>query len=94
MKPETVKSREMKYSCKDCKFYLPVDVFQGICKISKESILPDDLFCTHAEKLPKCKFCGNYTSEKEHLGRCHENTLAYPDMVAVKCTDFEWFNQN
>jgi len=84
----------MNLTCKDCKFFLPVDVFHGICKVSKEKILPEDPCCDKAEKLPKCKFCIHYTPEKEHLGRCRESTLAYPDMIASKCIDFAWISQN
>lgn len=84
----------MDYTCNDCKFYLPVDVFQGICKISKEKILPDDPCCKEAEKLPKCKFCLHYTEERDYLGKCKGMVLAYPDMTASKCSDFEWAQQN
>jgi len=84
----------MNFSCKDCKFYLPVDVFQGICKVSKEKIRPEDPFCEEAEKIPKCKFCSNYTPDKEHLGTCGKSTLAYPDMIASKCNDFAWISKN
>jgi len=81
-------------TCTDCKFYLPVDIFKGICKISKKDIQPDDSFCSKGERLAKCKFCSKYTAEKEFLGKCMSNTLAYADMVAVNCVDFEWIRQN
>ncbi|TSA23628.1 MAG: hypothetical protein D4R67_13135 [Bacteroidetes bacterium] len=81
---------DMNFSCKDCKYYLPVDVFRGICKKSKEKILPDDPFCRDGEKIPKCRFCQNYTPEKDFLGKCRGAIFAYPDMVAVKCAGFEW----
>lgn len=84
----------MELTCKDCTFYLPVDVFRGLCKMTKEKILPEDPFCRAGEKLPKCRFCQHYSAEKEHLGRCRGTILAYPDMVAAKCADFEWFRQN
>lgn len=84
----------MDNTCKDCKYYLPVDVFRGLCKLSKEKIGPDDLLCDKVEKLAKCKFCANYKSEKDFLGKCMDTTLAYPDMVASKCADFQWYNQN
>jgi len=84
----------MARNCKDCKFYLPVDVFHGLCKISKEKILPDDTFCRDAVKLQKCKFCLHFTEDKEFLGNCKGTTLAYPDMVASKCIDFEWIRKN
>ena len=82
------------YNCTDCKFYLPVDVFKGICKLSKNDILPDDPFCEMAEKIAKCKFCTKYTAGKEFLGKCMSATLAYPVMIAAFCADFEWISQN
>jgi len=82
------------FSCKDCRYYLPVDVFQGMCKINKNKIGPDDPFCEKAEKMAKCKFCSNFSSKHDFLGKCMEQTLAYPDMNASKCADFKWLNQN
>ncbi len=82
------------FSCKDCKLYLPVDVFRGLCKLNKDKIGPDDPGCDKAEKVPKCRFCANYTGEKEFLGKCMGTILAYPDMIASKCADFQWFKQN
>lgn len=84
----------MENSCKDCRFFLPVDVFRGICKFSKEKILQDDPFCRDAQKLPKCKVCSHFTAEKEYLGKCRGRFLAYPDLVASTCADFEWVQQN
>ena len=84
----------MENRCKDCRYYLPVDVFKGICKIEKTNIGPDDLSCIQFERLPKCKFCRKYKAEKEFLGSCLGETIAYPDMNASKCAGFEWFLQN
>lgn len=81
-------------TCSDCKFNLPIDVFKGICKLSKKDILPDDEFCAKAERIPKCKFCSKYTADKEHLGKCMSVAIAYPDMIAAKCADFQWTLQN
>lgn len=81
-------------TCTDCKFYLPVDVFKGICKLKKNDILPDDSFCEKAERVAKCKFCNKYTAGKEFLGKCMLTTLAYPDMNASSCVDFEWIGLN
>jgi len=89
-----MESNLMNLTCKDCKFYLPVDVFKGICKLNKNKINPDDIFCNQAEKVAKCKFCSKFTSEREYLGKCMETTLAYPDMMAGKCADFEWYRNN
>jgi len=71
-----------------------VDIFKGICKLSKQSIQPDDASCEKAERIAKCKFCTKYTAEKEYLGKCMLNTLAYSDMIAASCADFEWIRLN
>jgi 4-hydroxyphenylacetate decarboxylase small subunit len=84
----------MENTCKDCRFYLPVDVFKGICKQDKRSITPDDPECTVFDRLPKCKFCTAYIPEKDFLGKCKHASLAYPDMNASKCATFEWYNLN
>jgi hypothetical protein len=84
----------MDNTCKDCKFYLPVDVFKGMCKMEKKPAGPDDLPCSSFERLSKCKFCTNYIPEQEFLGKCMGTTLAYPDMNASKCIDFKWSSQN
>ena len=80
--------------CNDCKFYLPVDVFRGICKLSKEKVGPEHAQCDKAEQIAKCKFCAKYTAEKDFLGKCMGTTMAYPDMIASKCADFQWCEQN
>ena len=84
----------MENTCKDCKYYLPVDVFKGLCKLEKKSILPDDISCSKQERMQKCKHCANYTPEKEYLGKCSGYPIAYPDMNASKCLDFKWYQQN
>jgi hypothetical protein len=84
----------MKNSCKDCRFYLPIDVFKGSCKLEKNPITPDDLSCDKFEKQPKCKFCSNYTEEKDFLGKCMGTTLASADLNASKCRDFKWSQIN
>ncbi|MCX6306643.1 MAG: 4-hydroxyphenylacetate decarboxylase small subunit [Bacteroidetes bacterium] len=80
--------------CKDCRYYLPVDVFRGMCKLSKDPITPDDPLCAAMEHIPKCKFCAYYTTDKDYLGKCMGSILAYPDMIASKCADFKWDKQN
>jgi hypothetical protein len=82
------------YTCRDCRFYLPVDVFGGICKLTKKKIGPDEKVCDRVEKVQKCKFCTNFEAEREYLGKCMGTTLAYPDMIAAKCADFRWVSQN
>ena len=82
----------MNFFCKDCKYYLPVDVFKGICKISKNKISPDDSVCNNFEKQKKCKFCKNFSMKngKEFIGKCCSNFDAYPDMNSKTCTGFIW----
>ena len=84
----------MTNTCPDCLYYLPVDVFQGICKISKEKINPEHPWCDKGEKIAKCKFCSHYSREKEHIGQCMQQYLAYPDMIANRCKDFTWMEKN
>ena len=83
----------MEITCKDCRYFLPVDVFHGMCKLSKEKISPDDGCCDKMERIAKCKFCAIYTSEKDYLGKCKGTILAFPDMIASKCADFQWYKQ-
>ena len=82
----------MKYTCNDCKFYLPVDVFKGICKLSKEKVLPENEASDKFEKQKKCKFCKHFTlsQNNEFIGKCMSTTDAYPDMNAKNCKDFSW----
>jgi 4-hydroxyphenylacetate decarboxylase small subunit len=80
--------------CKDCLLYLPVDVFKGMCKLEKTSITPDDKSCKNFKRVPKCKFCANFTAEKEFLGTCSKTTFTYPDLNAVKCAEFKWSQNN
>jgi hypothetical protein len=84
----------MDLTCKDCRYFLPVDVFSGICKMDKKKISHDLAACEKVEKVAKCKFCQNYTSDREFLGKCMGSTLAYPDMNGSKCADFKWIVQN
>jgi hypothetical protein len=91
----------MKESCSDCKYYLAVDVFKGICKVSKENIFPEHKSCKDFVQIAKCKFCKNYTnptlpspSKGEGgggVGTCMGKTEAYPEMIATTC---EYFKAN
>jgi len=78
----------------DCRNFAPVDVAKGICHRKKELILMDGPSCENFLKLPKCKFCQNFTSgEEQYLGRCNLSNppvITYPDLVGVTCEDFTW----
>jgi 4-hydroxyphenylacetate decarboxylase small subunit len=74
----------------DCTYYLATDVFKGICKRTKESIIADDPACSEFEKAPKCKYCKHFTMQNDELGLCMGEVTAYPDMKAITCKDFAW----
>jgi 4-hydroxyphenylacetate decarboxylase small subunit len=80
----------MENTHKDCKNYLAVDVFKGICKVDKININADDESCEKFSQIEKCRYCLNYSSTDEFLGRCMQKADAYPDMIAKTCDIFEW----
>jgi 4-hydroxyphenylacetate decarboxylase small subunit len=84
----------MEKNCNDCKFYLPVDVFKGICKQDKNKITPESIACQKYEANAKCKFCTHFSPEKENIGKCQGKNLAYPEMIAITCKAFEWYKKN
>lgn len=74
----------------DCKYYLPIDAFKGICKRDKSNITADGNACDHFEKTQKCKFCSNFSATDENMGLCMKKYDAYPEMNATTCNDFQW----
>jgi len=74
----------------DCKYFLAVDVFKGLCKRTKESISADEAACADFDKTPKCKHCKDFLATAEYLGMCKNKAIAYPDMRAENCKDFSW----
>ncbi len=80
----------MDYTHKDCKHFLAVDVFKGICKRDQDNILADDSSCDRFDLLERCKYCKNYKATQEQLGLCMDTVDAYPDMIAKTCNDFQW----
>jgi 4-hydroxyphenylacetate decarboxylase small subunit len=83
----------MKKTHIDCKHFLAIDVFKGICKRDKNDILADELSCDSFKQVEKCSQCGNFTAEENGLGKCMQNFDAYPDMLAKTCEDFSWKQQ-
>jgi len=75
---------------KDCRHYLPVDVFKGICKRDKENIAADGEACENFDQIPQCQYCRHFTPSGEFLGHCMGKTEAWPEMIATTCRDFEW----
>lgn len=74
----------------DCKYFLAVDAFKGICKRDKSNILADDEACKHFEKSKKCVHCSNFTPTNEEMGKCMHKYDAFPQMNAITCADFQW----
>ncbi|MCD4680120.1 MAG: 4-hydroxyphenylacetate decarboxylase small subunit [Bacteroidales bacterium] len=74
----------------DCKYYLDIDAFRGICKRDKSQINADDSACEHFEKATKCKHCANFSMTETDLGMCMNEYDAYPEMKAITCNDFKW----
>jgi 4-hydroxyphenylacetate decarboxylase small subunit len=78
----------------DCRNYAPVDVVKGICHMTKETVLGDEENCEKFEKMPKCKFCHNYTPGTiEYTGVCEaasSKPMTYPDLSGITCEFFEW----
>ena len=74
----------------DCKYYLTIDVFKGICKRDKNNIQADDSACDNFDKARKCKHCVHFsaTGKEVGLGKCMNKQDAYPEMIAVTCNDF------
>ena len=91
-KSENKRTEIMKYFCNDCRYYLAIDVFKGICKVSKGEIFPENKSCKDFQQTAKCKFCKNYKNVKDNIGTCMEKTEAYPEMIAITCNDYHKAN--
>ncbi len=74
----------------DCKYYLTIDAFKGLCKRDKSNIIADDDSCEHFEKAQMCVNCSNFQLTTDDLGTCMQKYDAYPRMNAITCTDFQW----
>lgn len=72
----------------DCKYYLAIDVFKGICKRDKAGIMADETACESFEKARKCRYCSHFTPTGDDLGTCMNKYIAWPEMNAVTCNDF------
>lgn len=74
----------------DCKHYLSIDAFKGICKNKQINILADDESCKDFEKAEKCTHCSNFKLTGDEIGTCMDKHQAYPQMNANTCADFNW----
>ena len=85
-----------KFLHKDCANYAPIDVRKGLCHLHKKEVPADGEMCPKFERMPKCRYCKNFTADKNkiELGVCEVSMnkpkfVAYPDMVAVTCKMYE-----
>ncbi|MCW7754863.1 4-hydroxyphenylacetate decarboxylase small subunit [Desulfobotulus sp. H1] len=74
--------------------FIPVDVDKGIDRLTGKMVKADASAPDGYGMVAKCKFCKNYTEEKDYIGICEasEQTpkfIAYGDMLAVTCNQFQ-----
>jgi len=84
----------MEKAHKDCRYFLAIDVFKGICKLDKSQIAADEAACKDFEQIAQCRYCSNYKPDGEFTGTCMDKAEAFADMIAVTCDDFKWNNFN
>jgi 4-hydroxyphenylacetate decarboxylase small subunit len=84
----------MKKCHKDCRYYLAVDVFKGICKLDRTNVNADDVSCEKFEQIPQCQYCKHYKPQDKHTGICMDKADAFPEMIALTCEDFKWVSLN
>jgi len=78
----------------DCVNFVPVDVTKGFCLLSKELILADSESCARFIRQAKCKHCYHYLSDETnslcgHCAASAEKFIAYAEMVARTCRDYQ-----
>lgn len=82
-----------KLSYRDSRNYVAIDAAKGIDLITKQIVMADTPAPEGYPRLPKCKFCKNFTgSKEENLGFCEaakDRFPAYPDMIAVTCEQYQ-----
>ncbi|MDY0362261.1 MAG: 4-hydroxyphenylacetate decarboxylase small subunit [Desulforegulaceae bacterium] len=79
---------------RDTREFIPVDVAKGIDRLTGKMVEGDALAPKGYAIMPKCKYCKNYTEEKDFIGVCEASEqspkfMAYGDMIAVSCKKFE-----
>lgn len=79
---------------RDTREFIPVDVDKGIDRLTGDMVKADAQAPEGYTTMPKCKFCKNYTEEKDFIGVCEASEqepkfMAYGDMTAATCEKFE-----
>ena len=85
---------------RDCRNYVPVDAAKGLCRRSKNLLPADGDICKEFRRLPRCRVCAHFQATSENsqsgldnqIGVCLRSVnqfLAYADMTAATCRDFQ-----
>jgi 4-hydroxyphenylacetate decarboxylase small subunit len=79
---------------RDCRNYVPLDAAKGLCRIRNEMIPADERICEQFRRLPRCRCCRHYRPDEARsqtgvCGRSLNNFMAYADMTASTCKDFQ-----
>jgi len=62
----------------ECENFAPVDVLQGICRLTNARIFIESTVCPAFEALPKCGGCSYFKNEdSEGIGTCTGLSKAY-----------------
>lgn len=80
---------------RDCLDYVAIDADKGINHRTGKMVHADDKAPAGYARLPKCKFCTNYQANDGFDGICQASPtgfMAYGDMAAVTCKDFNAIN--
>lgn len=77
---------------RDTRDYVAIDVDKGIDHRTGQMVHADAVAPEGYEVLPKCKHCKYYKTSDETTGHCtadEQNFIAYADMAAITCRDYE-----
>jgi hypothetical protein len=83
----------MKLEYRDTREFVPVDVDKGLDRLTGTMVKADAIAPEGYTRLPKCKFCSNYSETDANIGTCEASSqpskfMAYGDMTAVTCEMF------
>ncbi|MCJ2163433.1 MULTISPECIES: 4-hydroxyphenylacetate decarboxylase small subunit [unclassified Pseudodesulfovibrio] len=84
----------MKLEYRDTREFVPVDADKGLDRLTGEMVKGDSKAPESYTRLPKCKFCQNYSESEDNMGICEASMqegkfMAYGDMTAVTCDMFK-----
>ncbi len=84
----------MKLEYRDTREFVPVDADKGLDRLTGKMVQADAVAPEGYTRLPKCKFCQNYSESEANMGICQGSMqegkfMAYGDMTAVTCGMFK-----